>query len=463
MKIFSIILPGRVSTLLISEFALTLFSFFVGCLVFVQGDAKLYFTEERGWLRIIVAAVSVSLGLFVNNLYAKPQVESRVALVLQLCNVAGIALITQGLLTYLASGISLPRAVLISGGALALVFLFLWRLLFSSRLMSTVGLQQILFVGVDSVTEEIAERIRLHPEMGFQVAGYLAGCLNDDLDLGAGSESAAVGPYLGTTQELETVAAQFGGALLVVANAGRDFEQPLAALLRLASAGVNIEEASTAYETICGRVCSRELRPYQIIFFDELPAKPGSVALQSIYTNLLALAAIIAVSPLLLVAALAVKLTSRGPLLDRDVRIGLHGIPFSLHHFRCHRLDRTAVSREDLETFVGRVLKALHLVNLPRLFNLLRGEITLVGPKPEKPEFVRELSRYFAFYGQRHSIKPGMTGWSQIHTRAEGLCADSLRQLEYDLYYTKHISLALDAYILLHGIRAMLPFARESV
>ena len=458
MKIFSIILPGRVSTLLISEFALTLFSFFVGCLVFVQGDARLYLAEERGWLRIIVAAVSVSLGLFVNNLYAKPQVESRVALVLQLCNVAGIALITQGLLTYLASGVSLPRAVLISGGALALVFLFLWRLLFSSRLMSTVGLQQILFVGVDSVTEEIAERIRLHPEMGYQVSGYL----HDDPDFEAGSGSGTLGRYLGTMQELEPVAAQFSRALLVVANAGRGFEQPLPALLRLARTGVNIEEASTAYETICGRVCSRELRPYQIIFFDELPAKPGSVALQSIYTNLLALAAIVIVSPLLLISALAVKLTSRGPLLDRDVRIGLHGIPFSLHHFRCHRLNRTAASREDLETFVGRVLKALHLVNLPRLFNLLRGEITLVGPKPEKPEFVRELSRYFAFYGQRHSIKPGMTGWSQIHTRAEGLQTDSLRQLEYDLYYTKHISLALDAYILLHGIRAMLPFARES-
>lgn len=342
---------------------------------------------------------------------------------------------------------------MIAGALLSFVVLFFLRVASSKILLSKAGLQQIIFVGADGAIQEIAERVRLRPEMGYSVAGYLT-----NLRPASGLEP---GPLLGTLDDVEKVSGNVTRPYLIVANREREFELPLAALLRVARSGVPVEEAATAYETICGRVCSGQLRPSQIIFFNELPAKPGSVALQSIYTNLMALAAILITSPILFLAACAVKLTSRGPVLERDIRVGLHGIPFSLHGFRCHRINRAAETREQLLTPVGKLLSALHLVNLPRLFNLLRGEITLVGPQPERPEFAAELRRYFAFYEQRHSIKPGMTGWGQINTQRDGTETDFLRQLEYDLYYTKHISLALDAYILLHGIRAMLPFARQ--
>ena len=458
MKIFSVILPVRVSGLLLSEFLLSCLCFLASSMVFLQVDAGNYLTEERGWLRILLVALSVSAGLFVNNLYANLRVDSRVALALKLCSVMGLALIAQGLLAYLPSGLTLPRAVMIAGALLSFAVLYVWRVSSSKILLNKAGLQQIIFVGADGAIQEIAERVRSRPEMGYSVAGYVS----DFPTSGVLGHYPVLGPCLGQLGELESVAAGVNRPYLIVANAAREFEQPLAALLRVARSGVPVHEAATAYETICGRVCSGQLRPYQIIFFNELPAKPGSVALQSIYTNLMALAAILFTSPILSLAACAVKLTSRGPLLERDMRVGLHGIPFSLHRFRCHRVNRAAETRASLLTPVGRLLLALHLANLPRLFNLLRGEITLVGPRPERPEFAEELGRYFAFYEQRHSIKPGMTGWGQINGRGDGTEADSLRELEYDLYYTKHISLALDAYILLHGLRAMLPFARQS-
>ena len=453
MKIFSVILPRRVSVLLFSEFLLTFASFLASCALFLQGDLLLYLSDDRGWLRLLLVSLSVLLGMFVNNLYAKPRVESRVALGLKLSSVFGITLIIQGLLAYLPSGLMLPRAVMLVGTGICLVIVFFLRVGYSGSVLSRAGVQEMLFVGFDSVGEEIAQRISSRPELGFHVAGYLS----DESEV---DESLSV-QRLGTLDDLSETAGRLRGARVIVAAAERESERPMAALLRLARSGVPVEETASAFETICGRVCSRQLRPYQIIFFNELPAKPGSVALQSIYTNLLALAAILITSPVLLLAAFAVKLTSRGPIWERDIRIGLHGIPFSLHRFRCHRVDDKAQSFEQLLTPVGKLLGALHVVHWPRLFNLLRGEITLVGPRPEKPEFAEELSRYFAFYGQRHSIKPGMTGWSQINLQDEGRQPDSLRELEYDLYYTKHISLALDAYILLHGIRALLPFARQ--
>lgn len=455
MKIFRVILPVRVSGLLLSEFLLTSLSFLASGFLFLQVDTLNYLSEDRGWLRILVAALSVSAGLFLNNLYANLRLPSQTALGLKLCNVMGLALITQGLLAYLPSGLTLPRAVMLGGALLSFVVLFVLRVASSKILLSNAGLQHIVFVGADAPIQEIAERVRLHPEMGYSVAGYLTGPFpHSDF---------SPGPCLGNLEDLEHVISRVHRPYLIVACSNSELDLPMPALLRVVRSGVPVEEAASAYETICGRVCSSQLQPHQIIFFNELPAKPGSVALQSIYTNLMALAAILVTSPILLLAALAVKLTSRGPLLERDMRVGLHGIPFSLHRFRCHRIDRSATTREQNLTAVGKGLMALHLVNLPRLFNLLRGEITLVGPQPERPEFAAELRRYFAFYEQRHSIKPGMTGWGQINIQRDGTEADSIRQLEYDLYYTKHISLALDAYILLHGIRAMLPFARQSV
>ena len=451
MRIFSIILPVRVSALLFSELVLTCACYLGALLIYFQRDSLIYLIEDQGWARLLLVSSSVLLGLFVNNLYAKPRFESRVALLLTLCNVFGIALVAQGLLAYLLSGLTLPRMVMIWGSAAAFVVLALWRLFYGSVILKILGTRKIIFLGRDAVIDEIAARVRAHPEQGYSIAGYIGvHAAGDDL----------LGEYLGPLEEIEEAVRRTHGSRIIAGALERGRELPIMALLRLTRHGVSIEEAATAYESFCGRVCSRELRPSQLIFQNEMASRPGSLALQAIYTNLLALAAIILLSPVLILLALGVKLTSRGPLLEPDMRLGLDGIPFSLHKFRCHRVG-PAESRTEQLTRVGRWLVALHLANLPRLFNLLRGEITLVGPPPERPEFASELTRYFAFYRQRHSVKPGMTGWSQINTSDPGREVDSLVQLEYDLYYTKHISLALDAYILLHGLRSMLPFARH--
>jgi lipopolysaccharide/colanic/teichoic acid biosynthesis glycosyltransferase len=460
MRIFSFILPSRVSGLLFSEFLLTFSSYLAACFLFLQVDALEYLNIHDGWLRLLLVSFSVVAGIFINNLYANTRVESSISLGLRLCNVIGLALIFQGLLAYLPSGLTLPRLVMLGGSAFAFVALGAWRTLYSSVILKIVGTEEILFIGNDSVLEEIAWRVREHPELGLGIAGYV-GMRGPETESPRG---APLGDFLGTTDQLEEIVLRVKAKRVIVGRLERGFELPVPLLLAMSRRGVEIEEASAAYEAVCGRVCSRELRPSQIIFHNELAARPGSVALQSVYTNLLALAAIIITSPVLLLCAFAVKLTSRGPLLDPDIRVGLHGIPFSLHRFRIHSTSAANASGDSLEarlTPVGRRLQQFHLVNLPRLFNLLRGEITLVGPKPERPEFAEELSRYFAYYQQRHSIKPGMTGWSQIHLARGEDQVNSLRQLEYDLYYTKHISLALDAYILLHGVRAALPFARH--
>jgi lipopolysaccharide/colanic/teichoic acid biosynthesis glycosyltransferase len=458
MRIFSVILPVRVSGLLFSELLITFGCYLIATVIAFRGETILFLRDELGLLRLLLVSVSMLLGIFVNNLYADTRVGSRVRLVLKMCNVVGIALIVQGLFAYISSGLSLPRAVMLGGSGLAFLTLLLWRIFYGTVFLRMLGTQNILFVGNDSIMAEIAARIRLHPELGFGICGYLGHHSNQQEPT-----DSSLGERLGWSEDLPEVVDRLRPSRIVVGAQDRRENLPVRPLLHLARTGILIEEASTTYEAVCGRVCSRELRPSQIIFHNELALRPGSVALQSIYANLFAILAIIVASPVLFLIAIAIKLTSRGPILEPDIRVGQHGIPFSLNKFRCHRMpeDSRAESLVARLTPVGNWLQKLHLVNLPRVFNLLRGEVTLVGPRPERPEFVAELSQYFAYYRQRHAVKPGMTGWSQINTSEPERRVDSLIQLEYDLYYTKHISLALDAYILLHGIRQVLPFARH--
>jgi lipopolysaccharide/colanic/teichoic acid biosynthesis glycosyltransferase len=393
-------------------------------------------------LRLLLVSLSVILGFFLNNLYADTRVQSRVLLVLKMCNVIGIALIVQGLLAYVSSGLGVPRLVMLLGSAMAFVTLVAWRNFYGTVFLRIIGTRKILFVGKDELIDAIADRVQRHPESGYNVGGYV--------DSG---------------DDLVAVATELQADRIIISCEERGRAWPIPALLNLVRKGVQVEEAATAYESICGRISARELSATQIIFRNELASRPGSVALQSVYTNLAAIVSFMLALPVIIAAAIAVKLTSRGPIFEPDLRIGQHGIPFTLNKFRCHWTaeDKPAATLEERVTPVGKWLRKLNLVDLPHVINLVRGEITLVGPRPERPEFVDELSKYFAYYRQRHAVKPGLTGWSQINTPQTGNQVDTVTQLEYDLYYTKHISLALDAYILLHGIRQLLPFARQEL
>jgi lipopolysaccharide/colanic/teichoic acid biosynthesis glycosyltransferase len=142
--------------------------------------------------------------------------------------------------------------------------------------------------------------------------------------------------------------------------------------------------------------------------------------------------------------AVAIKLSSRGPVVEAHECLGLNLMPFTLHRFRCRRADGAL-------TWPGRLLRNLHLDALPQLLNVIRGEMSLVGPRPHRPEFIPVLLEQMPYYGQRHAVRPGIMGWSQLNCDY-GRMRDAREALEYDLYYIKHVSPALDAYIILHSL-----------
>jgi exopolysaccharide biosynthesis polyprenyl glycosylphosphotransferase len=238
---------------------------------------------------------------------------------------------------------------------------------------------------------------------------------------------------------------------------------PVADLLELRFAGRIIEEAATAYERVCGRVSIKELRPSQLIYSGELGPQRDSVFYQTISNIAVSIAGIILSAPFMLLTAIAVRLSSPGPVLYRQVRVGMDGVPFTLFKFRSMRADAEAetgaiwASKDDPRvTPVGRIIRRIRFDELPQLFNVLRGEMSIVGPRPERPEFVKALSEQIPYYRQRHCVRPGITGWAQINYKYGDTLEDTITKLEYDLYYIKNMSLGLDSYIIFHTVKAML-------
>jgi exopolysaccharide biosynthesis polyprenyl glycosylphosphotransferase len=185
--------------------------------------------------------------------------------------------------------------------------------------------------------------------------------------------------------------------------------------------------------------------------------------LQSVYSFLLACVGFVLISPIMLLVALAVLVTSPGPVLFRQTRVGLNGKPFTIYKFRSMRVDAEAqtgavwaVKNDPRVTSIGKYLRVLRLDELPQLFNVIRGEMSIVGPRPERPEFVQTLSEVIPFYRQRHSVKPGITGWAQINYKYGETIEDAIVKLEFDLFYIKNLSLSLDMYIIFHTMKAML-------
>lgn len=440
------LLPERLSVLLLSELLLS-FLCFVASALMVFGVEGI--SGGRLW-GMGAAAVSVVVGCFFNGLYRNLQWRSRVALILQICGVFGMVLVLEGVFAYIGTPIlQLSRWVMLIGVGINFAVMVGWRIGYASLLRKVFATEPILFLGVDDVLCEIATVVANRPELGFSVAGFLSDSSPRNTEIAGG------GRVEGGVHELLEVASRLGVRRIVAGSEEMRRQLPVAALVTAKRLGISVEEAGSAYELVCGRVCSRTFRPSQIVFTNELAARPGVLAVQSVYSNLFGLVIFLCAAPVLALARGAIRLSSKGPAMLHEQFVGMHGIPFQASRLRCTETENPAKT-----TAAGRWIRALHLEYLPRVGNVVRGEMSLVGPAPMRVEFAEYLSAVIPMYRQRQVVKPGLTGWTQIQT-AETEMADAIREVETDLYYTKHMSLALDAYILLHTLRGILPFEAD--
>ena len=458
IRLFRVFVPTSVVALLVSEIILIFSCYIAASYMFllVDIDPEVFLRDDGGLVRIALVVGVLIGGFYLYDLYTQFRIRSRLLLLQQVCLVLGLAFLSQALLSYLGQGWILPRWVMIYGSAFVLMFVPAWRILYSGVVLKAMGSQKILFLGSSKILSEISDYLTVHPELGLLPIGYLGD------ETGQEAEEFAV-PRLGCVKELAEAVGQHKPDRIVVGMTERRTRLPVNDLLDLRFAGITIEEAAATYEAAFGRICTRELRPSQLIFTGELGPQPANVALQSIYSPLFSAVATVLLLPVMLIVAVLVKISSPGPILLRQKRVGLNGAVFTVYKFRSMYQDaeaRTgavwATKGDPRITPIGRWLRLLRLDELPQLFNVIRGDMSIVGPRPERPEFVQILSERIPYYRQRHCVRPGITGWAQINHKYGDTIEDTGIKLEYDLYYIKNLSFTLDAYILFHTIKVML-------
>ncbi|HUA83228.1 MAG TPA: sugar transferase [Bryobacteraceae bacterium] len=461
IRLFKVSVPASIIALIISDTVLLFSCYIVG--VFLMTEAPdVYLLDENGMWAVSFVVLTVLMGMYFADLYDDYRITSRIELIQRFCMVLGSSFLLQALFNYSRSTLLvLPKYSMVYGSAFSIVSLTAWRIVFSGAVSRAMGGRKLLFLGSSEAVAEMIRAIGEKPQLGLRPLGFL--------DSGPRAVDKLSGsPRLGTIGDLASVVAEQRPDSIVVGLTDRRGHLPVQRLLELRLSGIHVEDAAVTYQSIFHRVSTRDLRPSELIFSAELGPNRQKLALQSGYSLLIGLVGIVVALPLMAIVAILVRITSRGPVLFRQTRVGFNGRLFTLYKFRSMWQNAEAktgpiwAAKDDPRvTPLGRWLRKLRLDELPQLFNVLKGEMSVVGPRPERPEFVTVLEEKIPFYRLRHFVKPGITGWAQINYRYSDTIEDSIIKLEYDLYYIKNLAWSLDAYIMFHTAKTMI-FGRGS-
>jgi sugar transferase (PEP-CTERM system associated) len=267
---------------------------------------------------------------------------------------------------------------------------------------------------------------------------------------------------LGTAADLPRLIVEHEIDRIVVSLTDCRGRLPMRELLQAKLAGIRVEDAATTYERITGKILTEGLKPSSLIFSDGFRVSGRTRFVKRLLDVLLAGVGLVVAAPLMILTALAIQIESGGPVLYRQERVGENGRLFTLFKFRSMRTDAEnglplwAKENDDRVTAVGRLIRLSRIDELPQLWNVLRGDMSFVGPRPERPYFVQRLVQAVPFYVERHAVKPGVTGWAQVKYRYGASIEDAIEKLRYDLYYIKHLSIAFDLTIVIDTVKVIL-------
>jgi len=346
------------------------------------------------------------------------------------------------------------RSTLAYGMASAIVLLVANRLIVGSILGTAAFRRRVLVLGAG----ERAQRLRLlaeRPESGFAIVGYI----------GMNESNRVVEEAIARTaiHNLTRFVENLGVSEVVLALEERRNAVPMKDLLRIKTAGVHVNDFSSFLERETGRVDLDTVNPSWLIFSDGFSSgRAVSSVAKRLFDITASAVLLLLTTPIIVIFAVLVKLDSRGPAFFRQTRVGLYGQSFDVVKLRSMRVDAEAdgarwASKDDPRvTRIGNFIRKVRIDELPQAWSVLKGEMSFVGPRPERPEFVADLEEQLPYYAERHMVKPGITGWAQINYPYGASIEDSRHKLEYDLYYAKNYTPFLDLLIILQTLRVVL-------
>jgi sugar transferase (PEP-CTERM system associated) len=450
----------RTVILLLVEAAVLFGSIMVAVyLRFGQEDARTELLENYGFLKAGLATGFCLIAFYFYDLYDFLVMHDRRELVLRLVQALGLAWVALAITFYIFPKLMIGRGVSLAAFplALSLSLMVCWRVSIHWVLGHPHFGERILVVGSGANAVEVAREVLGRKDAGYRIVGFVD---NDPELVGKSLLNPRV---LGLAADLDQIVRRENVDRIVVAMGERRGQFPTAELLQLSLGGdVSIEEGASFYERLTGRVSLDMLRPSWLIFSGRGRQARIAGLFRNVMHRLVALVGGILSLPIAIVTAILIKLDSPGPVFYKQERVGRNGKPFTLMKFRSMRVDAEkdgpvwAATSDDRATRVGWIIRKIRVDEIPQFWSILRGEMSFVGPRPERPHFVSQLAQEIPYYEQRHLIAPGLTGWAQIKYPYGASIEDARQKLQYDLYYIKNQSLVLDAIILFETIKIII-------
>jgi sugar transferase (PEP-CTERM system associated) len=346
----------------------------------------------------------------------------------------------------------------VGAGAVAVpVAVSLWRWVSVRFAVLNATRENVLIVGTGQMAQQVCHMISGEFQSEYALLGFA-----DETDERVGTVLAMGSRVQTDYARLPDYAAQRADRVIVALDEKRG-KLPVRQLMELRLRGLEIEDATSFIERVCGKISVESMLPSWLIFSEGFRSSPLRSFLKRTADIVMSLGNLVVAAPLMLLTTIAIRIDSTGPTLYRQKRLGMGGREFEVLKFRSMHQDAEGVSgpmwareNDPRVTHVGRVIRALRVDELPQLFNILRGEMSFVGPRPERAHFIRQLERRLPYYTLRMTVRPGLTGWAQVEYGYGATEEDSLEKLKYDLYYIKNGNLLFDLWIILKTIKVVL-------
>jgi sugar transferase (PEP-CTERM system associated) len=405
----------------------------------------------------IVVAVCLACFYF-NDLYDLSSGCGPVERVLRIEQSLGAASLLLGLFYFLFPNLLLSRGVFLIGMVLVTAFVLLARKLLDSVWHLTNSLQRVVILGTGQVALDLARELSKREDLGMKLEGFVSAAATD-----AERDNIFGFPILGPVAAMEQITKQKDVSRIIVALEDRRGTLPSRALVTLRVQGIRVDDAPTALAGLTGRIALRTVNPSWFLFTEGFHRSKWNDFLKRILDLVAGVVGLVISLPLMALVAFVVKLDSKGPAVYRQTRVGRMGKHFEVLKFRSMKVDaengtgaKWATENDPRTTRVGRFMRKYRLDELPQFVNVIRGEMSFVGPRPERPCFVEELREKIPYYDERHSVRPGLTGWAQVQYSYGSSIDDAFNKLEYDLFYLKNMSLTFDLAIIFQTIRIVL-------
>ena len=406
-------------------------------------------------VQIALVVLVCLLCFYFNDLYNLKTSDNPMERILRVEQSLGAASLLLGLFYFLFPGMLLSRYVFLIGMLLIGMFLGLGRRALDKAWLLSAPVQRVAILGTGPLALELARELTRRGDLSMRVEGFLStGPLSEE------GEKIFGFPVLGSTSDLEAIASNRALSRIIVALEDRRGALPTRELVTLRVKGLRIDDAPTALSALTGRISLHVVKPSWFVFSDGFHRSKWNEVLKRALDLAVGIVGMMVALPLMILVAIAVRLESKGAVIYRQTRVGRRDKCFELVKFRSMCVDaekangaQWASKNDPRVTRIGGFLRKYRLDEMPQFWNVIRGDMSFVGPRPERPHFVEDLRQKITYYDERHSVRPGLTGWAQVQYSYGSSVEDAYRKLEYDLFYLKNMSLTFDLAIILKTIK----------